>query len=189
MKKIIIAGLLFCTSIIASGYSQKNIERDLNKLFTIVSETQELSIEGVTYELDVRELLEMTLQVESRYGKDKYTGRYAKTPFQYEEPTTKHYMKIMPELKKHIEYKIGRKLNMYKDSDSVFVAYIVYMGKIRYHKNWLDKYAKTYFRKSGDLEWLVYKVLWNSVKGQSTYTVFKRRRLELIQMKITRYIK
>lgn len=183
MKKLILVGIMF-VNMVMYGYSVDNLSRDLDTLFKIVSETQELSVEGVTYELNVRQLMEMTLQVESRFGQDKYTGRIAKTAFQYEPDTVEHYVKIMPELKKYLEDELGRKLKLYDNKDSVFVAYIVYMSKIQYHKNWLDKYSRVYFRKSGDVEWLVYKTLWNSPKGSTTHKTWTKRLDELNKLKI-----
>lgn len=185
MKKIILLGMLLL-SFISHGYSVDNLSKDLDTLFTIVSNEQELQVDGVTYKLDIRHLLEMTLQIESRFGQDKYGGRIAKTPFQYEPTTAEHYVKIMPELKKYIEDKLERKLNLYDNKDCVFVAYIIYMSKVQHHKKWLDKYSKTYFRKSGDLEWLLYKTLWNSVKGHSTYKKWKQRADELSEIKLDR---
>lgn len=57
------------------------------------------------------------------------------------------------------------------------------MSKLRYHKNWLDKYYN-FFLETGDTEWLVYKVLWNSIKGKSNYNTWNIRLKQYIDMSI-----
>ena len=162
MKKIIILLMLIPT--IAFGY---DLERDLNTLFKYVSQTQEITVDGSIYEVDMRRLLVMTMGIESNFGKDKYHGRVAKSPMQFELSTAEHYVKIIPELRQYLESKIGRKLT-FKDRDCIYISYLIYMSKLQHHHKWLTRH-KRYFIETGDIEWLVYKVLWNSIKGASTY--------------------
>lgn len=57
------------------------------------------------------------------------------------------------------------------------------MAKLRYHKGWLDKYYN-FFLETGDTEWLVYKVLWNSIKGKSNYNTWNIRLKQYIDSSI-----
>lgn len=168
MKKIFVLFILL--SNIVFGY---DLERDLNTLFKHVPRIQEIKIDGYVYEIDMQHLLIMTMGVESNFGKDKYKGRIAKSPMQFEMTTAEHYVKIVPELKIYLESKLNRKLT-YNDKDCVFITYLIYMSKLQYHTEWLTKYKKI-LHNTGDVEWLVYKVMWNSIKGASTYNKWKYR--------------
>lgn len=172
--KYVLLTLIISISIFAK-MSTEQIDNDIKTLFKIVNSKQDLRIKEKFYIIDLQHLLEMTAQIESRYGKDNYKGRIAKSPFQLEEDTAHHYIKIVPELKAHLEGSLGRKLKVENERDCVYNTYLVYMAKLRYHKQWLDKYSKL---SNDDVEWLVYKVLWNSVKGASTYNKWKQRKIE-----------
>ena len=145
----------------------------------IIPKTQTLEIGGEIHHIDIDRLLDLTRQIESRGGKDNYHGKYAKTSYQYELDTVQHYLGIVPELKEYVENKLGRKLNILSEKDARYITWLVYMAKLRHHKRWLDKYY-TYYLDTGDTEWLVYKVLWNSIKGKSTYKKWQQRNKEII---------
>lgn len=144
---------------------------------------QDIIISGEVTQINMERLLDMTQMIESRGGRDPHKGRIAKTSYQYEMQTAKHYIKLVPDLKKYVESSLNRKLELNKESDARYITYIIYMSKIQYHRGWLDKYDK-YYSQSGDVEWAVYKVLWNSVKGASTYKKWKQRERELFCIQI-----
>lgn len=182
MKKFIIAvllGIIFTTSY---TYDIPDIYRDIDKLFEIVPETQRLKIGSDDVDINVRYLLLMTAMIESNLGRDKYNGRYAKTYLQLEEDSARHYVKIMPELTIFIENKLGRKLKFNNNKDAVYIAYILYMAKIQYHYNWIAKYQNKLYSYNQDVEWFIYKLYYNSVKGKSTYKTWKRREKQLIAL-------
>lgn len=145
----------------------------------IIPRTQTLEIGGEIHHINIDRLLDLTRQIESRGGKDNYQGRYAKTSYQYELDTVQHYLSAVPELKSYVEERLGRKLNILSEKDARYITWLVYMAKLRYHKSWLNKYY-TYYLETGDTEWLIYKVLWNSIKGKSTYKKWQQRNKELI---------
>ena len=180
MKKIIII-LALIISVCSYGKQPQQISNDIQHLFTIVNKHQDIIVDGVVYQVDMERLLEMTAMVESRYGTNNYKGRVAKTPFQYELPTANHYVKIANELKEFLEEKLGRKIIINSDKDSVYVTYIIYMSKIRYHRDWLDKHKKI-LEESFDIEYLLYKVLWNSVLGKTTYSKWEDRQKEMVKI-------
>lgn len=177
MKKIIILLLIISSSLFAR-MSTEEINKDIENLFKIVNQYQDIKIQDCFYSVDMKQLLMMTAQIESRYGKDDYKQRVAKSPFQFEMNTATYYVKQVGILKNYIETELGRKLNVYNEKDCVYTTYLIYMAKFRYHFNWLDKY-KHYYTQSNDIEWLVYKVFWNSIKGASTYKKWKQREKEL----------
>lgn len=135
---------------------------------------QEVIINNEIVEIDMHRLLALTQMIESRGGRDPYHGRVAKTSFQYEMETVSHYIKLVPELKSYIEEELGREIDPRSEDDAPYVAYMIYMSKLQYHRGWLDKYYK-FYRDTGDAEWLIYKVYWNSIKGASTYRKWNQR--------------
>ena len=157
----------------------------VNKLVlcNILPSTQSLIIGGQLHTIDINRLLYMTQMMESRGGKDKYTGKIAKTSYQYELDTANYYLDKVPELKNYIEKNLGRKLNLLSENDAKYICWLIYMAKLRYHKNWLDKYYN-FFLETGDTEWLVYKVLWNSIKGKSNYNTWNIRLKQYIDSSI-----
>lgn len=157
----------------------------VNKLVlcNILPSTLSLIIGGQLHTIDINRLLYMTQMMESRGGKDKYTGKIAKTSYQYELDTANYYLDKVPELKKYIEKNLGRKLNLLSENDAKYICWLIYMSKLRYHKNWLDKYYN-FFLETGDTEWLVYKVLWNSIKGKSNYNTWNIRLKQYIDSSI-----
>ncbi len=172
--------MIVCT---LTTYAQ--INQNIDRLFTIVPEKQELIINGNIHTIDMRRLLQMTAMVESRYGTNKYTGRVAKSPMQYEPSTAEYYTDLQPELTKYITEELDAPLFESHELTGVYVTYVTYMSKIQYHKRWLEKYYK-YYRNTGDTEWLIYKVLWNSIKGKSTYQKWKSREKEMIIYQLDR---
>lgn len=160
--KALILGLLLS----ASAYSLDAIPR-----------YQDLAICDHFVSVDMHRLLELTQMIESRGGRDHYHGRVAKTSYQYEMATAEHYIKLVPEFKKWLESEIGRELQLGKEEDARYITYLIYMSKIMYHKNWMDKFS-VYYEETGDIEWCMYKVLWNSIKGASTYSKWVQRENE-----------
>lgn len=143
--------------------------------------TQDILISGEVKQINMERLLDMTQMIESRGGKDNYKGRVAKTSYQYELETVNHYLSLIPDLKAYVESELGRELDVHSEDDARYVAWLVYMSKLQYHRAWLDKYNK-YYKQSGDIEWSAYKVLWNSVKGASTLNKWRQREVELFCM-------
>lgn len=176
MKKIIILLLIMSSSLFAR-MSTEEINKDIENLFKIVNQYQDIRIKDEFYSVDMKRLLEMTCMIESRYGTNNYKGRVAKSPFQYEMDTATYYIKQVNILKEYLEYELGREINVYNEKDCVYITYLIYMSKFRFHFDWLHKY-KHYYTQSNDIEWLVYKVFWNSVKGASTYNKWIERSIE-----------
>lgn len=183
MKKILILLIMVVNfNNLFSKTTPEKLNKDMDKLFNIVSQYQDIKINGELKTIDMRKLLQVTLMLESRYGLDNYNVKHAKTPFQIEKVTGEHYLKINPYLKEYIEDNIGRKIKWNRDNDSVYATYIIYLSKLRYHYDWLDKlYSKVDGNK--DTEWYVYKIYWNSVKGASTYVKYKKRLIGLEEIK------
>lgn len=166
MKKIIL--LLTVITTLSFGYSPEQIHKDIDTLFTFVSDTHEIRINGNLYEVDMRELLLQTARIESNFARDKYTGQVGKTFMQIEEKSALWYLGKAPELKKYLEECLGREIKWDRDEDAVFTAYIFYHSKLLKHYKWLDRFSHTkYF--TGDIEWYVYKIFYNSTAGASTY--------------------
>lgn len=138
---------------------------------------QDIIISGEVKQINMERLLDLTQMIESRGGRDNYKGRVAKTSYQYELETVNHYLSLIPDLKAYVESELGRELDLYSEDDARYVCWLVYMAKLQYHRNWLDKY-NTYYNQSGDVEWAVYKVLWNSIKGASTLNKWRQREVE-----------
>lgn len=177
MKKIIM--LLLIISSLAFGKSVESINKDIDKLFTIVNQYQDIKLKGEYYAVDMKRLLQMTQMIESRGGRDNYLGRIAKTSYQIEEETLNHYIPLVQDLKCFLEKELDRQLIFGEEEDAIYYAYLLYMAKIRFHKNWIDKYYDKYYVDS-DVEWLIYKILYNSIKGKSTYKKWKEREVELL---------
>lgn len=178
MKKIIILLLIISSSLFAR-MSTEEINKDIESLFKIVNQYQDIRIEDEFYSVDMKRLLEMTHMIESRRGKDNYLGRVAKTSYQIEEQTINHYLPLIQDLKCFLEKELNRPLIFGREEDAIYYAYLLYMAKIRFHKNWLDKYYDKYYIDD-DIEWFVYKILYNSIKGKSTYKKWKEREVELL---------
>lgn len=138
---------------------------------------QDIIISGEVKQINMERLLDLTQMIESRGGRDNYKGRVAKTSYQYELETVNHYLSLIPDLKAYVESELGRELDLYSEDDARYVCWLVYMAKLQYHRNWLDKYNK-YYNQSGDVEWAVYKVMWNSIKGASTLNKWRQREVE-----------
>lgn len=182
-KKIIM--FMFFVGTIGYGYKYptEKIHKDMDKLFSIVSDTHEISINNHVLKLDMRRLLAQTAMIESNFGRDKYRGRLAKTYLQIEEKSAKWYLSQVPELKEYIEENIGRKIKWDSDRDAMFTAYLLYMSKIQQHGNWIDKFRKSKHFKDGDLEYYVYKLFYNSIAGASKYSTWKKRENEYFDLK------
>lgn len=171
MRYIIIILLLFYNTSFGS------ISSDIDRLFTIVNDEQEIIIKDSIHTIDLRRLLQMTAMMESRYGTNNYKGRVAKTPMQYELSTADFYTDYMSELTNYMAKEFDMPYSAYQELTGVFHSYIIYMGKIQLHHKLLDRYYH-YYSDTEDIEWLVYKVLWNSIKGKSTYAKWKQREIE-----------
>ncbi|MGL5191071.1 MAG: hypothetical protein ACRC7S_15645 [Cetobacterium sp.] len=151
----------------------------MDKLFEIVSDTHEIRVNGHLMEIDMRNLITQTAMIESNYGRDKYSTRYAKTFMQIEPKTYEYYINLSPELKEYMESELGRKLKL-SNENAVFIAYIIYLNKLKVHRSWIDKFKHSYY--NGDNEWYVYKLFYNSIKGKSTYKRWKQRQIEYWRM-------
>ncbi|MGL5752545.1 MAG: hypothetical protein ACRCXT_18560 [Paraclostridium sp.] len=148
-------------------------------MFEIVSDTHEIRVNGHLMEIDMRNLITQTAMVESNYGRDKYSNKYAKTFMQIEPKTYEYYVNLSPELKEYFESELGRKLKL-SNENAVFIAYIIYLNKLKVHRNWIDKFRKSHY--NGNNEWYVYKLFYNSIKGKSTYKRWKQRQIEYWRM-------
>lgn len=155
------------------------ISTNIRRLIEVVSDTQPIVINDVYYDLDILHLLEMTVMLESNYGLDNYKGRIAKSPFQYEEPTVNFGMKYNDDLLEYLEYRLGHKIDPMNDEHSPYVAYLIYMAKLRHHKKYIDIYVKKNPNEDFDPEWLVYKSMYNSHLGASKFDTWNRRKEEL----------
>lgn len=155
---------LFC-------YPIENIQKDINTLFTIVEKEQDIEIDGQIYSIDFKRLLWLTAGMESNFGRDKYTGRVAKTYMQLETDSAEHYLKIVPQIRAYLQSELNHDINVQRDSDAIYVSYLFYMSKLRYHFNLIDKY-KHIFYETKDLEWFIYKIYYNSVHGASKHKVW-----------------
>lgn len=182
IKRVILFTALLSTLCFGYKYPVESIHKDVDTLFTIVSDTHEVNINGNTLQLDLRRLLLMTAMVESNMARDRYRGRIAKTYMQIEETTAKWYLSQVTELREYIEGRLGRKLIWNRDKDAMFVSYLIYFGKMKAHPQWVDKFRKSkYF--NGDLEYFYYKIFHNSILGATTYTTFVRREKEYEKIK------
>ena len=177
MKRIIIL-LLIVSSVLHAKMTPKDIDKDINNLFKIVNQYQDIRIKDEFYSVDLKRLLQVTCMVESRYGTNNYKNRIAKSPFQYEMETATHYVKHVSILKGYLESQLGRRININSEKDCVYITYLIYMSKFRFHFEWLEKYSDKYF-DNNDAEWLVYKIFWNSIEGATTYKKWKEREVEM----------
>lgn len=173
MIKRIVVLVLFTQTLFAG------ISSDIDRLFTIVNDKQEIIIKDSIHTIDLRRLLQMTAMIESRYGTNKYDGRIAKTPMQYELSTADFYTDYMSELTNYMTKEFDTPYSASQELTGIFHSYIIYMGKLQLHHKLLDRYYH-YYSDTGDTEWLVYKVLWNSIKGKSTYDKWKQRENEFL---------
>lgn len=166
---------IICVFIILSynlfGYS--NVSTDINRLFDIVNDKQEIIIDGITYEIDLRKLIQMTAIIESNYGRDNYNNRVAKTYMQIEENTAKCINSI-PEITNFLEDELGHKIIWNQNNSAVCTVYLIYLYRLKYYFHWINKY-KDIFYQTNDLEWFIYKLFYNSIHGHSTYKKWKYR--------------
>lgn len=162
-------------------YSVVDIKKDVDNLFKIVPENYIIIRNGKQEVIDMRYLINMTSMNESFYGRGSYKGRIAKTHMQIEELTYNHYVPLVSEPKIEIEKSLGRKLCL-RDEDAVYIAYLVYIAKIKYHYDWLDKLQR-YYR--GDIEYYIYKIYFNSTTGSTTFSMWNRRKSELETLDIS----
>lgn len=171
MKKLL---LFIILSINLFGYSPNKIEKDLDKLFSIVYQEQPIEIGGQLCHIDMRRLLWLTSGMESNFGRDEHHGRIAKTYFQFEKDSAEYYLSKQPQMVNYIEGCLHRKLDVTRNEDAVYIAFIFYMSKIQVHRKWIEKY-KYMLYQTNDLEWYFYKLLFNSTKGKATYIQWKYR--------------
>ncbi|MGL4425073.1 MAG: hypothetical protein ACRCZ0_08330 [Cetobacterium sp.] len=181
IKKTIIGLCVLSSLCLGANYKQQDITKDVETLFSIVSDTHEVRIGENVHKIDLRVLMKQTAMVESNFGRDKYAHPRAKTYMQMEEPSARWYVARVPKLKEYIEFSLGRRLVWDDDRDAMFNAYLVYMGKLQTHGRWLDKFSDTeYF--TGDIEWYVYKIMYNSIVGASKFERWESRRKEYYKM-------
>lgn len=173
-KKLIV--LLYIINIYSYGYPIKNIGQDIDNLLSLpnISSIEKINIEGNVINLDIKKLLYMTCGMESNFGKDKYDGRIAKSFMQIEKESANYYIKLMPELTRYIFNSNNIRLQTIRNDNAIYIAYIIYMSKIKHHSKWLNKYSYI-FHETKDPEYFVYKIFYNSVKGKSTYKTWKYR--------------
>lgn len=167
--------ILFCLIVLSNLVcASQDIDNSLDKLFNIVPQQHEIQYKGKIYEVDMKALLEHTASIESNYGLDKYRNKHAISQFQYEKDTVVWAMKVSKELVEYFEGELKEKLDYKNTRHSTYIAYIIYMSKIRYHSEWLTK-----VKINGELDWKIYKIFWNSTKGASTYKKWNQRKLEM----------
>lgn len=142
---------------------------------------QDIVVKDEVVRIDMHRLLDQTQMIESRGGRDVHRGRVAKTSYQYEIQTAEHYVNLVPELKSWIEEELGKTLKFNCEEDARNIAYLIYMSKLQYHRDWLDKFDR-YYRETGDVEWAVYKIYWNSIKGATTRRKWNQREAESLCM-------
>ena len=183
IKRLILLLGLISTLCFGYKYPVEDIHKDVDTLFTLVSDTHEVNINGSILQLDLRRLLLMTAMVESNMARDRYRGRVAKTYLQIEETTAKWYLSQVPELRRYIESRLGRRLVWNKDKDAMFVSYLIYFSKMKAHPHWVDKFRKSKHFVDGDVEYYIYKIYHNSILGATTYTTFLRREKEYEKIK------
>lgn len=167
MKKMIVAILMLFLGM--STYSVDFLSN--NK---IIKKEMKLNINGELRTINIHRLIEMTQMMESSGGRNKYSGRIAKSSYQYELATWDHYKKLpmVKDLYNNLSEMIGHKLDPLKEEDSKYITYILYYAKLYYHKN---RIVKSKFFNNEDLEWTIYKEFWNSSKGASTYAKWNQR--------------
>lgn len=142
---------------------------------TIIKRNMVLIVDGEKINVNIHHLLQMTQMIESNGGRDNYNGRVAKTSYQYEMATVEHYKKLpmVKDMWMNIESLLGRELNPLSNTDAKYVTYIIYFAKLFYHSNLLND--NKYLKETGDIEWAIYKTLWNSSKGASTFNTWVKR--------------
>lgn len=181
MKNFLTAAFLLILSSLTFAYTPEQIDKDLDLLFLFVPLTETVKVQDKEIEIDMRKLLEATARLESRKGTNNYSGRVAKTYMQYEISTINTYSSTYTYYKNRslCEYYLLEPLNLDDDRHAVFIAYVLYMTKLHYHQKLL---ANTYTKYHGseDPEFWIYKVLWNSTKGASTFKKWKHRLVENI---------
>lgn len=184
MIKIVILSLSLFVYTFGYNYPTEKIHKDIDTLFSIVSDTHDIKINNNIFTLDMRRLLIQTAMIESNFARDKYRGRVAKTYMQIEKDTAKWYLSRVSGLRNYIEMELGRKLTWDKDEDAMFVVYLLYMSKIFKHSKILnnEKYLEKYFKNHYDVDYYIYKLLYNSIKGKSTYEKWLSRERQYIRM-------
>ena len=143
----------------------------------IIKDKMVIMIGNEKREINIKRLIEMTQMMESSGGRNRYTGRVAKSSYQYEIATWDHYKRLpmVKDLYENISSMVGHKLDPLKEEDSKYITYILYYAKIFYHHK---KIATSKFFNSDDIEWTIYKELWNSSLGASTYAKWVERTSE-----------
>ncbi|MGL5961932.1 MAG: hypothetical protein ACRCZ0_08265 [Cetobacterium sp.] len=158
------------------GYSKKDINRDLDILFTHVNINKVVNIQGKNYTVNMDKVLRMTAMIESNYGGDRARSKaVAKTFMQIEKKSADFYLKQVPKEKAYLEKRLGRKLIWDSNRDAIYVSYLIYMSKIKTHPKWLDKFANTKHFSHGNVNFYIYKLYYNSIKGKTTYITYLNR--------------
>ena len=152
----------------AFGYSVGDIERDIDRLFSHgMPEVQKIRIDGKYYDMDWRRLLMLTAGVESGFATGRYKGRIAKTFMQIEGDSYEWYMdKLTGTRDKLSQY---TNISELKDENAIAIAYVFYLSKMFVHTSWIDKHKYIFYNNNKDVEYFVYKLFFNSIKGKTTY--------------------
>ena len=150
-----------------------NVKQDINEVLKYFPRYECITDENdKMYIVDMQKVLWLTSGCESHFSEYKYTGRIAKTYMQLEEETVKWIKKVNPQEVAFVEKGLGRKLNYTKDEDAMFLAYLLYSTKLKYHK---ERFFKQRVEYREDLEWRMYKIYYNTFKGSANYNLWKNR--------------
>ena len=171
MRKKLIIGFILLNSLCFGKYL--NIQEDINEVLKyfpryecIVDDKENMCI------VDMQKVLWLTAGCESHFSEFKYSGRVAKTYMQLEEESIKWARKVNAQEFRFVEKGLGRKLDYQKDEDAMFLAYLLYSTKLKYHK---ARFFKQAVEHREDLEWRMYKVYYNTYKGSAKYSLWKIR--------------
>lgn len=178
--RILFFFLFIFTTCFGYNYSTVKIEKDIEKLFSIVEDKKSIQVGNTFYKVDMRKVIRMTAMIESNYGRDRANpNSKAKSIMQIEKKSYDFYIKKEVGLKKQLETELGRELVYNRNSDAVFLAYIFYIAKFSTHPTWLNKYKDSVHFKHGNINYYVYKIYYNSIKGATTKTTWDTRLKQL----------
>ncbi|MGL5984293.1 MAG: hypothetical protein ACRCZ1_03390 [Cetobacterium sp.] len=176
MKRVLVIFFILFVQVFAE-YSPKKINKDIETLFKIVPRYEKVEIKGEFHNLDMKKLMQVTAMVESSYGTTSYSRRIPKTYMQMEKRSALHSLSQGEIIKKKIERRLGRNLQWDSDKDAMFVAYIIYTDRLRQNKRWLRLHTRYFV--NGDVEWYIYKVFFNSIKGSATHKLWQTKQKQL----------
>lgn len=176
MKKIVLLIILLSFGHNVFG-KYLNINEDIKDVLSYFPRYQRIYRNDKSFVIvDMQKVLLLTAGVESHFSKYPYDGRIAKTYMQLEEETVKWVKKVNKPDLDFLERGLGRELDFRKDSDAMFVAYLLYATKLKYHK---DRFFKQLVSHRNDLEWRVYKIYYNTYRGSAKYSLWESRQREV----------